>query len=59
MPVPAELVGKSLRESDFRRAYGEVIGIHTAEGQLLSPPDPGRALQAEDYLIVLPRQPRG
>jgi CIC family chloride channel protein len=55
MPVPAELVGKSLRESDFRRAYGEVIGIHTAGGQLLSPPDPGRALQAEDYLIVLPK----
>jgi CIC family chloride channel protein len=54
MAVPAELVGHSLRETDFRRERGAtVLAIRTAERVLLSPPDPARPLRPDDQLIVL------
>jgi CIC family chloride channel protein len=54
MPVPADVVGKSLRESDFRKRYGfEVVSIQMASGQLQSPPDPNRPLAADDALVVM------
>lgn len=55
IPVPPEVVGKSLREADFRRRFGEVIAIRTSEGEVLAPPDPNRPLKAEDALVLLPR----
>jgi len=55
MNVPEEAVGKSLRQSDFRRRHSvQVIAIETAKGELLSPPDPDRPLNKGEVLIVLP-----
>jgi len=54
MPVPAELVGRSLRELDFRRRQGSIVlAIRTADRELLAPPDPARALAAGDQLVLL------
>jgi CIC family chloride channel protein len=54
IPVPDDVVGRSLRDSDFRRRHAcEVIAIQTATGELLTPPDPARPLDAQDLLIVL------
>jgi len=54
MPVPEEIAGKSLRECDFRRRFGrDVIAVQTASGEVIAPPDPGRALAGDDVLIVL------
>jgi len=58
LPVPGEAAGRSLREADFRRRYAcEVIAIETAAGELITPPDPGRPLGADETLIVLPSRP--
>ncbi|HEX7902107.1 MAG TPA: chloride channel protein [Planctomycetota bacterium] len=55
LPVPAEAVGKSLRELDFRRRHGaQVIAIETLSEGVLSPPDPSRPLKKEDILVLLP-----
>lgn len=61
-PVPAEAVGRSLRQADVRRAYGlDVIAVQTAAGETLAPPDPDRPLRADDVLVALgdaaPRAP--
>jgi hypothetical protein len=54
VPVSAELIGHSLREIDYRRAYGgQVLAIQTRERSLLCPPDPARPLAAGDVLLVL------
>ena len=54
IPVDAELVGRSLREVDFRRTRGGVVlAIQTADHKVISPPDPGRPLRADDRLVVL------
>lgn len=53
LPVPAEVIGKSLRESDFRKRFGQVIAIARANGEILSPPDPQRLLEREDKLMVV------
>lgn len=55
IPVPADAVGRSLREAEFRRRHGEVIAIETASGDVISPPDPERVLAADDRLVVLPK----
>jgi CIC family chloride channel protein len=53
--IPQELIGKSLRECDYRRNYGcQVIAIESGKGEMSSPPDPDRPLQKDDILIVLP-----
>jgi CBS domain-containing protein len=54
IPVDAELVGRSLREVDFRRTRGGVVlAIQTADRAVISPPDPARPLRADDRLVVL------
>jgi CIC family chloride channel protein len=54
VPVDAELVGRSLREVDFRRTRGGVVlAIQTADHRIISPPDPARPLRADDRLVIL------
>jgi CIC family chloride channel protein len=54
IPVDAELVGRSLRDVDFRRTRGGVVlAIQTAQHGMISPPDPARPLRADDRLVVL------
>jgi CIC family chloride channel protein len=54
IPVDAELVGRSLREVDFRRTRGGVVlAIQTEDHRIISPPDPARPLRASDRLVVL------
>ena len=46
VPVDASLVGRSLREVDFRRTRGGVVlAIQTADHRVISPPDPARPLR--------------
>jgi hypothetical protein len=53
VPVDAELVGRSLRDVDFRRTRGGVVlAIQTADHRMISPPDPARA-EPDDRLVVL------
>jgi len=54
IPVEPALVGRSLREVDFRRTRGGVVlAIQTADHRTISPPDPSRPLRADDRLLVL------
>ena len=54
MRVPDEVLGQSLRQTDFRHRYGvQVIAIETPTGELLAPPDPQRPLGNADILIVM------
>jgi CIC family chloride channel protein len=54
VPVEAELVGRSLREVDFRRTRGGVVlAIQTADHRVISPPDPARPLRPDDRLVIL------
>jgi len=54
VPVDGELQGRSLAELDFRRRRGrEVLAVRTSGGRLLCPPDPQRALEKGDLLVVL------
>lgn len=54
MRVPDEVLGQSLRQTDFRHRYGvQVIAIETPTGELLAPPDPQRPLGSTDILIVM------
>lgn len=51
--VPADALGRSLRETDFRRVYGvTVLGVEHADGTLQFPPDLDMPLDAEHRLIV-------
>ncbi len=54
IPAPADLVGKSLRQSGFRERHGgQVVAIQTGAGDVLAPPDPARPLAADDVLVVV------
>jgi chloride channel protein, CIC family len=54
IPVPPEVIGQSLIESDFRSKYNYVVlAIQPRKGGLISPPDPHRELQEGDLLVVL------
>ena len=58
MRVPEEILGMSLRQTDFRHRYGaQVIAIETPTGELLAPPDPQRPLAAADVLVVMQNRP--
>jgi len=47
-------IGRSLAELDLRRARNvTVLAIATADKRFLCPPDPSRALEAGDRLVVL------
>jgi chloride channel protein, CIC family len=55
VPAPADVVGKSLRESDFRaRHQMQVLGIRGGDGSLRIPADPNQVLQNDDLLLVVP-----
>jgi CBS domain-containing protein len=57
-PVPAEVVGRSLREARVRNTYGvDVIAVQTAAGEFLAPPAPDRPLEEGDVLVVLGTAP--
>lgn len=54
IPVDPELVGRSLREADFRRRHGAVVlAVVTGDRRTQCPPDPARPLRADDRLVVL------
>lgn len=55
VPVPEEIVGLSLRNSNFRQKYGkQVVGIRDpGNGTLQIPADPDVPLQAHHVLLVL------
>jgi CIC family chloride channel protein len=54
IPVPPEVLGKSLRETDFRKKYlAQVIGIQGADGKLVCPPDVDMPLTPDQILLVI------
>ena len=51
--VPTDVLGKSLREADFRRVYGIIVlGVELPDGALQFPPDLDMPLEAEHRLIA-------
>jgi CIC family chloride channel protein len=51
--VPPDALGRSLRETDFRRVYGvTVLGVELEDGTMQFPPDLDMPLSAEQRLIV-------
>jgi CIC family chloride channel protein len=52
--VPLQAVGKSLRQADFRRAFGaQVIAVEQPDGSLQCPPDIDAPLQTNQRLVAL------
>jgi CIC family chloride channel protein len=52
--VPVQAVGRSLRESDFRRQFGvQVIAIELPDGTVQCPPDPDTPLQTTQRLVAI------
>ncbi len=52
--VPLDAIGKSLRETDFRREFGiQVIAIENADGALQCPPDPDQPLQTSQRIVAI------
>ncbi len=58
--VPADAIGRSLRETDFRRVFGvTVLGVEMPDGTLQFPPDLDMPLDAEQRLIVTAQSAAG
>ncbi|QOJ02798.1 MAG: chloride channel protein [Planctomycetia bacterium] len=54
LTVPSDAVGRSLRETDFRRAHGaQVIAIEQPDGSLQCPPNLDAPLEADQRLLVV------
>ncbi len=54
IPVPPDVVGKTLRQVNFRQLYNaQVIGIQSPDGHLQCPPNIDRILLANELLVVL------
>ncbi|MCA9291396.1 MAG: chloride channel protein [Phycisphaerales bacterium] len=52
--VPIDAIGKSLRETDFRRRYGaNVIAVEQRDGSCQCPPDLDAPLRTEQRLLVI------
>ncbi|MEN6493887.1 MAG: chloride channel protein [Thermoguttaceae bacterium] len=52
--VPLELLGKSIRQSQFRSRYGgQIIAIEDSDGSLQCPPDLDRPLESQQRLLAL------
>lgn len=52
--VPLQAVGKSLRESDFRRQFGiQVIAIEMPDGSIQCPPDANAPLRTDQRLVAI------
>ncbi|MCG3136808.1 MAG: Voltage-gated ClC-type chloride channel ClcB [Phycisphaerae bacterium] len=55
--VPMEALGSSLRELDFRRAFGvQVVAIEQADGTIECPPNPDHPLLPTQHLVALELQ---
>lgn len=60
MHVPRELVGRSLRETNFRKEYrAQVIAIQSADGTLQCPPDADAPLREDQILLAISAPPAG
>ncbi len=54
MPVPADVVGQSLRQAGFSRRFGaQVIAVENPDGGVQSPPDVDAPLRADQTLVVI------
>lgn len=54
MPVPYEIVGQSIRKSNFGREYhAQVIGIVNPDGHLQCPPDIDSPLNKDQLLVII------
>lgn len=54
MPVPPEVIGRSIRESNFGREYNaQVVGILSPDGKLTCPPNIDAPLEADETLVVI------
>ncbi len=52
--VPLDIVGQSIRQSQFQRRFGhQVVAIEAADGTLQSPPDLDRPLKTGDRLLAI------
>ena len=52
--VPVQAVGKSLRETDFRRQFGvQVIAVEQPDGSISCPPDPDVPLSTRQRLVAI------
>ncbi len=52
--VPLQAVGRSLRESDFRRRFGvQVIAIEQSDGSIECPPDADAPLKTNQRLLAI------
>jgi len=52
--VPMDVVGRSLREADFRRHYGaQVIAIEQPDGRIECPPNLDRPLETHQRLLAV------
>ncbi len=54
MPVPGEVVGRSIRASNFGREYqAQIIGVISRDGRLQCPADIDAPLHADQVLVVI------
>ncbi len=52
--VPLQVIGKSLREADFRRNFNaQVVAIEQSDGTLQCPPDPDAPLSTAQRLVAI------
>jgi CIC family chloride channel protein len=52
--VPIQAIGKSLRETDFRREFGaQVVAIELPDGTIQCPPDPDMPLKTNHRLTAI------
>ena len=52
--VPMDAIGKSIRETDFRRRYGaQVIGVEHADGKIQCPPPLDEPLKTGQRLLAI------
>lgn len=56
--VPMDAVGKTIRESDFRRSFGaHVIAVEQPDGTVTCPPDLNAPLSANQRLLAIMERP--
>lgn len=55
VPPESPLIGKALRETDFRARGIMVVGIRRNDGRILMPPESAELIQTNDHLIMLAR----
>ncbi len=54
LSVPGEVVGRSIRASDFRARYGsQIVAVEEPDGSIQCPPDPDRPLGADLRVLAI------